>query len=183
MEQAAKARGSKMRVKSVRIPRKIIAFQHVAALGERNLIGWFVNKEKVKVDSRDRNGNTALICAAANGKDGGVGKLLEFGSDSNAKNKFGQTALMLAAGNGHLGTVRILLEYRAKAYLKDNEGRRAYEYARINGHYKIARLIEQNQESLNKGARDAIRRGSSGELDYYVCKGADPASLGPALDF
>ena len=183
MERAAKAMGSKRNATSIRVPRKILAFQQVAARGERRLIDWFVKKEGVKVDSRDRNRNTALMLAAANGEDGTIVKLLHLGADIDAKNRFGQTPLMMAAGNGQVGTVRMLFGHRAKGYLKDNEGKTAYEHAWKNGHYKVGSLIEMSQESLNKGAIDALRRGSAGEFDYYICLGADPASLGPALDF
>ncbi|MCP4647722.1 MAG: ankyrin repeat domain-containing protein [bacterium] len=183
MDQAAKAMGSKRCANGIRIPRKVLAFQQVAAKGERRLIEWFITHELVKVDSKDSNMNTALMMAAANGKCGVVGKLLESGADSNAANRFGHTALMMAAGNGHLGTVRILIEYNSKAHLKDREGKTAYVHAWKKGHYTVGRFIMQNQESLNKAAIDALKRGSAGELDYYICKGADPASLGPALDF
>ncbi len=182
MDQAAKAMESKKHVKSVRVPRKILAFQQMAAKGERRLIEWFVEKEGVNVDSRDRNGNTALIWAASNGEDGGVGKLLMLNADSNAVNNFGQTALMVAAANGHLGAVRILLEYLAKAYLKDTKGKTAFDYARENGHFKVARIIEGSLEVLNEAAKDAKVKGSEGEVRYYISKGADPTALA-ALDF
>lgn len=177
MERAAKVVEPKRYVKSVRVPRKILAFQQVAAQGERRLIEWFVNKESVKVDSRDRNMNTALMLAAANGEEGGVGGLLELGADSNAVNQFKQTALMLAAANGHLGTVRILLGHRAKAYLKDEKGMTASDYARESGHWKVARIIGKDLDTLNKGANDAKAKGSEGEVRYYLSKGADPAAL------
>jgi len=183
MQQAARAIRPGRNNTSSRVPRKILAFQQVAARGERKLIEWFVREEGVKVDSRDRNLNTALMFAAANGEDLAIVNLMHFGADINAKNRLGQTPLMFAAANGHMGTVRMLLEHRAKGHLKDNEGKRASNHARENGHYEVGRIIEQHQESLNESARDAVRRGSAGELDYYLCKGADPASLGPALDF
>jgi len=183
MQQAAKAMESRKHIKNVRIPRKVLAFQQMAAKGERKLIEWFVKKEKVGVDSRDRNMNTALMLAAANGKDEVIARLLHLGADINAKNRFGQTPLMMAAGNGQMGTVRMLFGHRAKGYLKDDKGKTASKYARENGHYKVGRLVEDSQESLNESAIDALKRGSSGEFDYYLCLGADPASLGPALDF
>gem|GEM_PF-2951357 len=180
MDQAAKAMEPRKHVKNVRIPRKILAFQQMAAKGERRLVEWFVNKEGVNVDSRDGNGNTALVWAASNGEDGGVGRLLMLNADSNAVNKIGQTALMFAAANGHLGTVRILLEYRAKAYLKDNKGKAAFDYARENGHWQVARSIKSSLNMLNREAKKAKVKGSEGEVRYYISKGADPTALSGA---
>lgn len=161
-----------------RVPRKIIAFHLVAARGERKLIEEFVHLEKLPVDSRDSNWNTALMKAAEKGNEGGVGKLLMLGADPNAANKDGLTALMRAAENGHSGSVRILLAYRANAYLKDGNGKKAADHARENGYPRTAGIIETHQNRLNQSARESIAKGKKGEAKYYICEGADPSALG-----
>ena len=56
-----------------------------------------------------RKGMTALLLACEEGCSSVVGRLLEFGADSNARSGNGETALMLAAGMGHAAVVEVLV--------------------------------------------------------------------------
>ncbi|EMD86650.1 hypothetical protein COCC4DRAFT_90850, partial [Bipolaris maydis ATCC 48331] len=58
----------------------------------------------------DKNGNTALICAASRGIPKMVELLLEFGADIDAQNRHGRTALMEAVLWGHLASVNYILD-------------------------------------------------------------------------
>jgi len=75
----------------------------------------------VDVESKDKNGNTALGMAAYCGRTDAVKLLLEHGADVNATAGWGDwTALMKAAYGGHAEAVRLLLEHGADANARES---------------------------------------------------------------
>ena len=65
----------------------------------------------IEVNAADKDGNTALIWAAANGEVEAVKELLRNEKvDVNAANKNGYTALILAAANGKVEVVKVILD-------------------------------------------------------------------------
>ena len=70
--------------------------------------------EDVDVETREINGQSALMEAARRGFNGVIELLLENGADIEAKDKFGYTSMMLADQNGRNDTVELLLSKGAK---------------------------------------------------------------------
>ena len=68
----------------------------------------------VDINSRYRDGETALIFAALKGHLNVVKLLLERGAKVNAKDIRGNTALSYAKGNGHTQVSELLLKHHAK---------------------------------------------------------------------
>ena len=62
----------------------------------------------VPVDSRDREGNTALVLAALAGHQGIAARLLDAGADVNVVTAVGVTPLFAAVIGGHAGMVGLL---------------------------------------------------------------------------
>ena len=68
----------------------------------------------VDVNTKDENGNTALMLSAFKGHIECGKYLIEKGVDTNEKNQWGSTALMFSAWQGHLDCVKFLLQQGAK---------------------------------------------------------------------
>jgi hypothetical protein len=104
----------------------------------------------VSPNAKDRDGETGLMKAAANGHVAVIKKLLAQDKtelwETDAK---GQTALMKAAANGRDEVVRLLLEYYAnKVYPKegplnvaDGKGQTALMLAAAGGHANVVRVL------------------------------------------
>src|SRR4051794_128730 len=76
---------------------------------ERKIVEAFV-KAKAKIDAVDKEGASALIAAAASGRDGMVRLLIENNAKVDLKDNDGWTALMYAASGGHSSVVKELIE-------------------------------------------------------------------------
>ncbi|EFO64324.1 Kinase, NEK [Giardia lamblia P15] len=135
-----------------------------AALGDIDMISQYLNER----NQRNRQGQTALILAAQNGRDEAVKFLIEYeGSASGwtsliyfayldqvdtVKEKLhekgcaditGMTALMWAAWQGHKEAVEILLEHEKE--MKDRDGNTAFVHALKNKHTDIALLLREHE--------------------------------------
>lgn len=75
------------------------------------LINYLKNKQNkaINIQTRDKNGRTALMAAAMNGYIDIVRILLAAGADVNVMSKDGKTALALAAYAGHTNILELLL--------------------------------------------------------------------------
>ncbi|XP_030764080.1 ankyrin repeat domain-containing protein 29-like, partial [Sitophilus oryzae] len=90
---------------------------HLAALnGNLPLLTRILDSGKVHVDSRDKDGTTPLILAAANGHFDCIRELLDQGADPNIKRITGTTPLFFAAQGGYLDIVQFLLENGAQVH-------------------------------------------------------------------
>jgi hypothetical protein len=97
----------------------------------------------------DKNGNTALICAASREIPKMVGLLLEFGADINAQNNHGRTALMEAVLWGQLANVYYILD-KGAAWLEDNDGNSAIDLSKINERNEQERWERLQNENIQR---------------------------------
>jgi len=88
---------------------------------ERKIVEAFV-KAKVKVDAIDKDGTTALMSAAAGGRDGMVRLLIENNAKVDVHDNDGWTALMYAASGGQWSAVKELIEAKADVNAVDKKG-------------------------------------------------------------
>jgi serine/threonine protein kinase len=95
------------------------------------------------VNASDKNGETALMKAAAAGHAAVVKALLDRPSRASVhdKDRGGETALMKAAVNGNLGIVKELLSHGARVDEKDLHGETAQAKARARGHADVAEVL------------------------------------------
>lgn len=98
----------------------------------------------VNPDTRNRDGWTALHCAANYGETAVVATLLRGGASINAPTQSsGRSALHLAASEGHLETVRVLLQAGADQGMRDYCGATAETDAIRLGRAECARLLRE----------------------------------------
>jgi len=76
----------------------------------------------VKLDARDKNGDTALIEAATIGNVDCLTTLISKNADVDAQNHDGVNALMKAAYSGKTDCVKLLILHGANVNAKDNKG-------------------------------------------------------------
>lgn len=99
--------------------------------GHRSLAGMLLeNGAAIDLQSEDR-GNTALMDAAASGKDELVADLLAHTPALDLQSKDGQTALVLAVGKNDKTVAAALLEAGANPDLADKLGFTARKYAQL----------------------------------------------------
>ncbi|MBQ7155812.1 MAG: ankyrin repeat domain-containing protein [Synergistaceae bacterium] len=107
-------------------------------------------------------GGAALVHAATHGHTATVNVLLKAGASVESKNNSGNTALMMAARNGYASTVDRLLKAGADINAKNQNGWTALMYAAENGH-------SESIEALLLGNPDVNiqnTRNNSGEADF-----------------
>jgi ankyrin repeat protein len=96
-----------------------------------------------QMNSRDMNGETALMRAVADDESLGPGNfeavsmLLMHGADVNLQDKEGLTALMRACAYDDPGIVRLLLEHGASLQAKDKQGRTPFSIAVAAGNESV----------------------------------------------
>lgn len=107
-------------------------------------------------DSLNRNvvGRTLLMHAAYEGDLDRVIRLLDEGSDPNARDAGGDTALMFAAMRGYFLTVKTLLAHGADPLGRAKNGWTALRFAESRYHHEVASLLRQAEE---KAYRDVMR--------------------------
>ena len=93
-------------------------------------------------DSKDRDGRTPLMFAAAGGLSDTVKLLLDNGADVNARTEVGGTALIYAAAMGQLECVKLLIEHGADKTIRNDNGYTANSVARERGHSAIVDYLE-----------------------------------------
>ena len=108
---------------------------------------------KLDLEARDKDGRTALLWAAATGKEDLTELLLtcraEGNSDIKATNNRGKTALHLAAENNHLALVKLLLEHGADPHVRSDGGWQPLLNAADKGHIEVASLLLRWNANVN----------------------------------
>ncbi|KAH7119999.1 hypothetical protein B0J11DRAFT_591045 [Dendryphion nanum] len=123
----------------------------------------------------DKNGNTALICAASRGISKMVELLLEFGADINAQNHHGRTALMEAVLWGQLESVNYILD-KGAAWLEDIDGNSAVDLSKTNERNERERWERLQNEDIQRPYVSNSYRQQIADL-------LEPEELEPLNDF
>ncbi|MCF7806097.1 MAG: ankyrin repeat domain-containing protein [Simkaniaceae bacterium] len=129
-------------------------FLIAAEEGKTSVIKQMIDSGAVDVNDADKDGNTALIKAAANGHQEIVGMFLDKGADIEHPNAKGDTALMCAAKEGQLPVVDMLLSADAQSDHPNARGWTPLMGAIIGGHLNvIERLIDKGAD-VNRLTKD-----------------------------
>ena len=96
------------------------------------------------INSRDKDGYTALYWAVFNNHTEVVDELLENGADVNVRNSsYDWTPLHAAAHSNNTDMIKVLLEHGAERSIRNNRGETALDVARMfNGEEAIQQLLE-----------------------------------------
>lgn len=100
-----------------------------------------VLSEGLNINSIDKEGNTALMTAAAGNRTDLVNLLVNNGACVNIQNESGKTALIIAAEKGFTEVACILLDAEADPHIRDRSGKTALEKAEAAGHHETAGFI------------------------------------------
>lgn len=87
-------------------------------------VKFFIERKRISINAKDKNGNTPLHFAAARNSDVEILKyLISRGGKINAKNNLGWTPLFLAAGNTEsVSVLKYLISQGADVNMRDNNG-------------------------------------------------------------
>lgn len=105
----------------------------------------------IDLDTRNCDGDTALILASRGGHIEIAELLLARGADPNLQDKFGYTALMSASYRGYAEIVGMLLKRGADPNLQDDYEDTALIFASCKGHVGIVEIL------LKHGADPKLR--------------------------
>lgn len=99
-------------------------------------------------DSLNRNveGRTPLMHASFEGDLDRIIRLLDEGSDPNARDAGGDTALMFASMGGHFLVVKMLLGHGADPLLRARNGWTALMFAESRHQHEVASLLRRAEE-------------------------------------
>ncbi|HMW55496.1 MAG TPA: ankyrin repeat domain-containing protein [Accumulibacter sp.] len=106
----------------------------------------YLLKRRARINSRNRNGETALSLAAYKGKLPFVKRLVEAGADVNL---YGWPPLIYASFNGHAAVVDYLLKKGAEVNATTANGSTALLFAARFGHLEVVELLLQNNADPN----------------------------------
>lgn len=106
----------------------------------------YLLSRRARINTRNRNGETALSLAAYKGKLAFVKRLVEAGADVNL---YGWPPLIYATFNGHLAVVEYLLGKGAEVNATTANGSTALLFAARFGHIEIVQLLLRNKADPN----------------------------------
>ena len=105
----------------------------------------YLIKNRARLNSRNRNGETALGLAAFMGKLPLVQRLVEAGAEVNF---YGWSPLIYGAFNGHAEVVDYLLKHGAEINAKTENGSTALYFAARNGHVAVVKRLLNEKADL-----------------------------------
>ena len=129
---------------------KVFLRYFVKLLDEKNYekINELIEK-KPNLNSRNRNGWTALMFAIREGHVETVNLLLKAGADVNLRENHGWTPLMIAIREGHTEIVNSLIKAGANVNLQENDGWTALMFATDNGHTEMVNSLIKAGANVN----------------------------------
>jgi len=117
------------------------------------------------VNQENKFGQTALMRAAAMGRQHTMQALLDRSADPSQSNRFGQTALHFAAAVGSSECVRMLLERGVDASMRDQNDKTAYDIAYDIGFTKCLTVMSQ----FGGGFLGDVRESRGNVVDLVRC--------------
>ncbi len=106
----------------------------------------YLLKRRARINTRNRNGETALSLAAYRGKLNFVQRLVDSGADVNL---YGWPPLIYAAFNGHTAVAEYMLKKGAEVNGTTENGSTALLFAARFGHIEVVELLLLNKADPN----------------------------------
>lgn len=106
----------------------------------------YLLQRRARINTRNRNGETALSLAAYRGKLHFVQRLVDSGADVNL---YGWPPLIYAAFNGHTAVAEYLLKKGAEVNATTENGSTALLFAARFGHIEVVELLLLNKADPN----------------------------------
>merc|ERR1719277_1764904 len=129
----------------------------------------FLHTYGVKVSLADRDGRTALHCAAHNDDVDGICRLIEWGADVNIRDKVLRTPIHIAAAAGNHKATMLLLEVGADMNAKDEKLYTAAAHANFNSHFALFdRLVSLGGRRHGQIANDMVKSESAKRIGELV---------------
>lgn len=137
-------------------------------------------EQRAELETKNEEGETALILAAWYGSPEIVILLLENGANVNAQDKLGFTAIAKASSLGvgrHYEIVELLIQASANVNLKTKDGRSPFILAIINGHRELSNVLKRagakdepyfTGEETNLELLAAARLGNLNRVQYVM---------------
>lgn len=126
------------------------ALHYAASCGEVEILKYLLSTDKLKIDDRDKDGETPLFTALQMQKKPIARLLVSRGADVNAKDKKGWTPLHEAARGSSVSLVELLISHGALECF-NKAGMTPYMLAKEEENEKIAQVIF---DQLNKPRSD-----------------------------
>ncbi|KAG0181013.1 hypothetical protein DFQ29_009547 [Apophysomyces sp. BC1021] len=140
---------------------------HLAASrGHLDVVQCLIEEYEVSVDSRDKEGETALLKAAYEGRFSLVKYLLSKNANIHQKDKDGWTALHNACSKGCLPIVRLLVENGANVNVRSKMGHTPLINAASKGYMSIIEYL------LEEAHANPLIKNNFGEAAYDVSAAA-----------
>lgn len=132
----------------------------------------------VDINTKDADGNTALILATRYGQRACIQKLVEKGAKIDEKNGIGETALIVASRSGYKDIVELLIRNCADVNIKTNDGNTGFTFASYNGHDEVVDILKKSGAVPIKYPDDKILtaalKGDINLLKALLEKGVSP---------
>jgi hypothetical protein len=128
--------------------------------------------EKININYKLKNGNSALRYAVHNGNLELVNFLISKGADINIQDNYGWTPLMLASFKFHDKIVEILIKNNAKFNIQNNLGETALylSLVQVFGKKEITKIKNILNILLKAGADPTIKDSETGLDAFDVCQ-------------
>lgn len=134
-------------------------------------------ENKADLETKNDEGETALILASWYGSPEIVDLILKKGANINAQDKLGFTAIAKASSLGigrHFEIVENLISACANINLKTKDGLSPYLLARINGHHELAKILkinganEENFFEKEQASREILHAAKLNDLQRFT---------------
>ncbi|NIP57087.1 MAG: hypothetical protein GWM92_03065 [Gemmatimonadetes bacterium] len=134
-----------------------------AARGHVEVVGWLL-ENGAAVDTRNRNGASALWLAAQAGRTGSARRLVEHGASVDLADHDAWTPLIIAAANGHSPVVQLLVDSGADVDFRSTDGETALMAAAERGSIEAVRALLRAGASRQLQDQDGLTAGDRARL-------------------
>ncbi len=152
----------------------------VARIGADEPVLQFLTENGMNLSQADKDGNTPLMLAAANGNPTFVGFWLDK-NNVNATNKINKSALSNAVAMNSAEVVKLLIEKGAKTDLKDKDGNDLY-FTLVSSYRKGRGSVQRAGDIMNLLASSGLAFPKNGKLLHAALEKDDKELLAKLIE-